>query len=117
MHCGAGLEGLLDGVLSAGLKAWTVCCMVVAHELLPRLPRPAPQPAPPRPTLSLHAPSQVVVVDAEQARQSTSTILEEHNIAAHASKDIKDQLEAWAGEEEPAGTAGATVAPPTPEKA
>ncbi|KAI7836909.1 hypothetical protein COHA_009241 [Chlorella ohadii] len=71
----------------------------------------------------LEAACKVVVVDAEQARKSTSTILEEHNIAAQMSKDIQEQLAAMAQEEppaaeqEPPAAERAVVPPPTPEKA
>lgn len=54
------------------------------------LPRPSSDPRSHRPLrCRLHLPCparQVVVVDAEQARQSTGTILEEHNISSSMSK-------------------------------
>ncbi|PRW60277.1 Protease Do-like 9 [Chlorella sorokiniana] len=66
--------------------------------------------------IDLEAASKVVVVDAEQARKSTGTILEDHNISSAMSKDIQEQLEALAKEEAAASEAPA-VPPPTPEKA
>lgn len=67
--------------------------MVVVHASsspAPALPRPSSDPrshCPHRCRLHLPCPArQVVVVDAEQARQSTGTILEEHNISSSMSK-------------------------------
>lgn len=42
---------------------------------------------------------QVVVVDAAQAHRCTAVIRDEHNIAADMSKDVQEQLDAWAAEE------------------
>ncbi|EFN59770.1 hypothetical protein CHLNCDRAFT_56559 [Chlorella variabilis] len=47
----------------------------------------------------LEAANKVVVVDAAQAHRCTAVIRDEHNIAADMSKDVQEQLDAWAAEE------------------
>ncbi|KAL4421535.1 hypothetical protein ABPG75_010826 [Micractinium tetrahymenae] len=54
--------------------------------------------------------SKVVIVDSSTARRCTEIIMEQHSIATEMSRDVKEQLEAWA-----AGDKDGLQEPPAPE--